>query len=236
LPRLILLTQKEFVETVAHPLRAAGAAVEPAYTVAELDAVLAPAGPETRLISFGAGVIVPEALLKRLSGPAYNFHPGPPAYPGIYPSVFALYDGAATFGVTVHEMAPAVDSGPIVALDSFPIPAAWDRLALDTAAFSIMMRQLHRLAPRLADTGQPIPRMAEAWTGRCRTRKDFEALCRLPDDATNAEFTRRYRAVGEGPEHALSITRFGRTFRLDSDRRGDIVRAGLPITHPEPPS
>ena len=58
-----------------------------------------------RLVSFCSSVIVPQVLLTKLPGPAYNFHPGPPEYPGRYPSVFALYDGAQHFGITVHEMA-----------------------------------------------------------------------------------------------------------------------------------
>src|SRR5688572_22055354 len=72
-------------------------------------ACAAPA-PGTRLLSFCSAVIVPGDLLAALPGPAYNFHPGPPERPGRYPSVFALYEGAQAFGVTVHEMIARVDS------------------------------------------------------------------------------------------------------------------------------
>ena len=52
-------------------------------------------------------------MLDAFAGPSYNFHPGPPNRPGRYPSVFALYDNARHFGITVHEMLPKVDSGAI---------------------------------------------------------------------------------------------------------------------------
>jgi methionyl-tRNA formyltransferase len=226
--RLILLTQREFADTIARPLaQTPGVSLQIAATLPELEAALAEGGENTRLISFGSGVIVPAAILNRLRGPAYNFHPGPPDYPGIFPSVFALYDGAQRFGVTLHEMVALVDSGPIVAVDTFDLVPSWDRLALDTATFTALLHLLKRVTPQLADVATPLPRITEAWRGIRRSRKDFDALCRLPQDTTAEEFARRYRAVGEGPEHALNFTRFGRTFRLES-RGQAVVRGGQP--------
>src|SRR5690606_34536652 len=41
------------------------------------------------------------------------------------------------------------------------------------------------------------------------------------------ELTRRYRAVGGGPHHALRISLFGHTHKLDNHRHGEtVVRAG----------
>ena len=125
--RLILLSQKDFFAAITQAFRGLtppgdvprdvprDVDLALVVTLSELEDALANSSKTTRLISFGSGVIVPAAVLARLSGTAYNFHPGPPAYPGIFPSVFALYDGATRFGVTLHEMKPEVDSGPIVA-------------------------------------------------------------------------------------------------------------------------
>lgn len=229
--RLILLTQREFVGSLAPCLQAwpPGVNLQIAVTLADLEAVLDQDSNVTRLISFGSGVIVPVPILNRLSGPAYNFHPGPPDYPGLFPSVFALYDGAQRFGVTLHEMAAKVDSGPIVAVETFAVTPVWDRLALDTVTFTAMVKMLERFAPQLADVTRPLAPIAVTWSGKRRTRKDFNALCQLPDDTTAEEFTQRYRAIGEGPEHALTLTRFGRTFRLQSPGQ-EVVRAGKPVT------
>jgi len=225
--RLILLTQQEFADLVARPLRAATPArrLDIATTLTELESALVASG-RVRLISFGGSVIVPAALLARCEGGAYNFHPGPPEYPGIFPSVFALYDNAAIFGVTLHEMTVKVDSGPIVEVARFPIAKEWNRLQLDSAAFSALLGMLAHSAAELADVAKPLSHAHETWGVPYRTRHDFEALCRLPEDATAAEFTRRYRAIGEGPEHAITVTRFGRTFKLEPQRTGTVVRGG----------
>lgn len=226
--RLILLTEQAFFEPLGQPLRAASPKLEIvlARTLAELE--VAATSTPLRILSVGSDVIVPPRILGQLATPAYNIHPGPPNYPGIFPSVFALYDGAATFAVTLHEMAAAVDSGSIVAVDEFAIEPGWNRLALDTVTFGVLLKMIQRLAPQLADVTKPLPHTAQTWSGVKRTRKDFDALCQLPEDATPEEFARRYRAVGEGPDHALSLTRFGRTFHLKSETRGPIVRGGQP--------
>ena len=228
---LIFLTQGEFAVRIASVFRSAAPAVTLAVaeTLPELEAALRGGPQSARVIAFGSGVIVPERVLERLPGPAYNFHPGPPAYRGIYPSVFALYDGAREFGVTLHEIAPEIDRGAIVAVDRFAVDPAWDRLALDTAAFTGLLRMLERLAVRLADPAIPLTHITEEWSVPRHTRKEFESLCRLPENATAEEFARRYRAVGEGPEHALTIDRFGRTFRLEGNKGGDVVRGGQPV-------
>jgi methionyl-tRNA formyltransferase len=229
LARLILLTDYGFAEVIANPLRAVAPKIDLRTVTNRAELEMALDGPgAARLVSFGSGVIVPAALLARATAGAYNFHPGPPAYPGIFPSVFALYDGARSFGVTLHEMAARVDSGPIIAVDEFDVPNTWDRLALDTASFNALMGQFVRMAPHLTNLAQPLLRTQLTWGTQHRTRKDFEALCRLPDNATAEEFSRRYRAVGEGPDHALTFTRFGRTFRLESAPAANVVRGGQP--------
>ncbi len=180
-----------------------------------------------RLLICGSETIVSPEILDAFPGPSYNIHPGPPEYPGRYPSVFALYDGAAEFGTTVHEVTARVDAGPIVAVDRFPIPATADRAALEKLSFASVLRLIADLCPRLVAPA-PMPRADAAWSGRPRRQAEFDALCRLPDDIGEAEFARRYRAVGEGPDHALEFTRFGHRFRLDNRRCGPVTVGGCP--------
>ena len=225
--RIVLLTQAECVSAVVPRLSASRAQVEVALTRAELDAALARGTANLRLISFGSGVIVPEAILKALPGPAYNVHPGPPEYPGLFPSVYALYDGAKSFGVTLHEMVAEIDAGPVVSINRFPIPANCDRAQLDALAFPEMLKLLQRFAAYLGDVKTAFPSDANQWRGARRTRADFAAMCQLPENVDGDEFARRLRAVGEGPEHALTITRFGRAFWLASEAR-PVTRGGQP--------
>jgi methionyl-tRNA formyltransferase len=228
---LILMTQREFEEPLTEALRRAapGLALSFAWTLADLEAELANDPDGSRILSVGSNVIVPRRVLAALGSPAYNLHPGPPNYPGIFPSVFALYEGAPEFGVTLHEMAPAVDSGAICMVERFPIDPRWDRLALDTHTLVVLMHVLERAAPLLANVHTPLRYSGEVWSGHRRTRKHFDALCHLPEDFTAMELARRLRAVGEGPDHCLTTTRDGQVLRLDTGRRGMVVRAGQPV-------
>lgn len=229
--RLILMTQPEFVEPLADTLRTAAPKVALTFvgSLAELDAALAEDRDASRILSIGSGVVVPRRILQSLSSPAYNLHPGPPNYPGIFPSVFALYEGAREFGVTLHEMAPVVDTGAISCVERFPIDPGWDRLALDTHTLVVLMHVLKVMAPHLADVRVPLRYSGDVWSGRQRTRKDFDALCRLPEGYSTDELARRLRAVGEGPDHCLTTVRSGETVRIDTGRRGVVVRAGQPV-------
>jgi methionyl-tRNA formyltransferase len=229
--RLILMTQREFEEPLSDVLRRAapGIALSFAWSLADLEAELAHDPHGSRLLSIGSTVIIPRRVLSILTSPAYNLHPGPPNYPGIFPSVFALYEGAREFAVTLHEMAPVVDSGAICMVERFKIDPSWDRLALDTHTFVVLMHVIERAAPLLANVHAPLPYSGDVWSGRRRTRKHFDALCRLPENFTAIELAQRLRAVGEGPDHCLTTTRNGETFRLDTGRRGVVMRAGQPV-------
>jgi methionyl-tRNA formyltransferase len=228
---LILLTDHAFSADLQARLAAAAGptAVRALTTLAALREATARDSGRTRLVCAGSGVIVPPDVLQALAGPAYNFHPGPPEYRGLFPSVFALYDGARAFGVTCHEMTAEIDGGPIVAVERFAIPPDADRAALDALTYRQLCALLGALAPALADVTRPLPRSTAAWSGPVRRRADVEALCRLPPNVNPAEFARRHRALGEGPHHALSIELFGQRFALDNPRGPAATRGGREI-------
>jgi len=149
-----------------------------------------------RLIAFLTSVIVPASLLSRLNGPAYNFHPGPPEYPGSYTAGFAVYEGARTFGVTLHEMAETIDSGPIVEVRRFEVPEGTKFQDLEMTAFKCVLQMFADYAQHMATSDEALPSGVEPWTGRVRTRKEAEALKEIKSDLTEEEIVRRYRAFG----------------------------------------
>jgi len=107
-----------------------------------------------------------------------------------------------------------VDEGAIVGIDTFDMPAGIDRQTLDALALASAMRLVAHLAEELADIPTPLRPLPVAWSGRRRTAKDFAALCEIPPDISADDFAHRYRAVGEGPDHALTVVLHGRRFRL----------------------
>jgi len=199
-------------------------------TAEELAAATQNPSDDLRLIAFCTDVIVPKAVLDRLPGPAYNVHPGPPQIRGVYPSVFALYQGITRFGATLHELAEEVDSGPIVAVDYQDLPDGLDRLKTEMIAREMVVSLLVRMAPELLSSDTPLPHIDEHWSGPAWSKRDFDDLCRLPDDIKQDEYERRYNAVGEGPDHALYIERHGRRFALVPPAFvGPIVKGGRQV-------
>ncbi len=170
--------------------------VIPAVDRNALDRALEKVNSGTRLISFCTSVIVPKAYLGAIPCGAYNFHPGPPSYPGRYPSIFALYEEARNFGVTVHVMAERVDEGPIIAAEWFTVPDRCDLETLDTMAFKELVSLFKRLARRLASDSTPLKTKFIKWSGTKRAKADCESLCRIDSSTPPAEAEKIIRVCG----------------------------------------
>ncbi|MCB2108921.1 MAG: hypothetical protein KDE14_14525, partial [Rhodobacteraceae bacterium] len=161
-----------------------------------LNALIPSLETHTRLISFCSSVIVPAEVLARFGSGTYNFHPGPPEYPGRYPSVFAIYNGAERFGVTVHEMTAAVDAGPIITADWFNLAENCELEQVEEQAYSSLIRIYTRLAPLLVRLDRRLTRMPYRWSGRKTKKSDVEALCCITPGMSADEMERRRRACG----------------------------------------
>jgi methionyl-tRNA formyltransferase len=143
----------------------------------ELDAVPPELLARARLIGFVTPVLVPARILASLGYGAYNFHPGPPEYPGWMPSHFAIHDRASCFGATAHIMAARVDAGPIVGVERFAVPPHASVQALEELAYLHLARLLWKLAAGLATQSEPLGQLAVHWSGRKTTRRMYEAMC-----------------------------------------------------------
>lgn len=56
---------------------------------------------------------------------SYNLHPGPlPHYAGLNPVSWAIYHGETEYGVTLHQMVPQIDAGPVTYAARFPLSDA----------------------------------------------------------------------------------------------------------------
>jgi methionyl-tRNA formyltransferase len=186
-----------------------------AVSIEDLNAIGPEVLREARLVAFTSGVIVPRPLLAALGHGAYNFHPGPPEYPGWAPAHFALYEGARRFGATAHVMTKRVDSGPIVGVESFDIPEGANVRDLEQIAFVRLAYLFWRLSPSIACESGPLPTLPVAWTGTKSTRRMYEKLCDIPSDIEPTELARRIRAFNDDFRAIpLTVTLHGIRFRL----------------------
>ncbi len=165
-----------------------------AVTAEELAAIEPEVLHDARLLAFTTSVIVPESILAALGHGAYNFHPGPPQYPGWAPAHFALYDGARTFGAVAHVMAARVDSGPIVGVESFIIPDKISVRGLEQIAYVRLAHLFWRMSRDLACDPSPLAELPIAWCGIKSTRQMYREMCELPAGINAGELARRIRA------------------------------------------
>ena len=217
LTTLLLLTRQEEFPYLRDWLakEAGGVQIVWTPTVAALDALADDVLRNARLIAFLTGVVVPRRILERLGHGAYNFHPGSPAYPGSAPATFAIYDGAAAFGVTLHEMEERVDAGPIVGFELFAMPPGIGLHELEQRAYVALVRLFRANANLLAGRPQPLRPLKVAWGPRKSSRRDFARLCDISSDIGQAELARRLRALGQGDGRVCpTVTLHGYRFRL----------------------
>jgi methionyl-tRNA formyltransferase len=156
--------------------------VIPASSFAELAALSSDVLRRARLIAFATPLIVPETILTRLGYGAFNFHPGPPAYPGWAPAHFALYNRETEFGVTAHVMIEQVDAGPIIDVALFPIPAKISVLSLEGLAYAHLAQLFWRLAKTLATDPAPPRTLPLKWGSKKYSRRDYRAICDIALD------------------------------------------------------
>jgi len=193
---IVLLTRKE----IALPLAAALMGIRPslnvinAETLTDLNALRQRLLRHARLIGFATPVIVPPRVLGALGFGAYNFHPGPPSYPGWAPYCFAVYEQAKQYGVTAHAMSEEIDTGPIIGTKYFPLRPGTTAKELNRLALVSMTMLFRRLAFMLATCKVDLPALAIEWGPRKTTRADLAEMCNVPVDASKEELNRRVAA------------------------------------------
>ncbi|MFT3909262.1 MAG: formyltransferase family protein [Ferruginibacter sp.] len=146
------------------------------------------------IISYLSQWIIPGKVLKKAKIAALNFHPGPPEYPGIGCTNFAIYDRADVFGVTCHHMEAKVDTGNIVAVKRFPVYEADTVYAITQRCYSEILNTFYEIFYTMMNGGS-LPVSNETWQRKPYLRKELNELCRLTPDMDINEIERRIKAT-----------------------------------------
>lgn len=171
--------------------------VTPVATLAELNALKPDLLARARLIAYVTGIIVPAKVLDQLGYGGYNFHPGPPNYPGWAPAHFAFYQRATEFGATAHVMVARVDEGPIVGAEMFPIPPDASVASLEGMTYARLSHLFWTLAQPLATRSEPLARLPIRWSGTKTTRRDYAAIRGIALNISRDELDRRIKAFND---------------------------------------
>ena len=102
---------------------------------------------------------------------ALNFHPGPPEYPGIGCTNFAVYDGANEFGITCHHMLSKVDTGDIIAVKRFPVFESDTVFTITQRCYSYIINLFYEIFYLLMN-GKALPVSEEQWKRKPYLRKE----------------------------------------------------------------
>jgi hypothetical protein len=172
--------------------------IKHAQTSDELELACISPAPEggRRLIAFSTSVIVSKTILNSLSMEAYNFHPGPPTYPGSHSASFAIYEGAKHFGGTVHVMEEKVDCGSIVIAEKLLVQKNIRFMELELKTYELLLKIFANLAPHFASSNDPLPVIDMQWSGHKHTNAEFEIMKLLEADMDEDEIRLRFRAFG----------------------------------------
>jgi methionyl-tRNA formyltransferase len=93
---------------------------------------------------------------------SFNLHPGPlPECAGLNAPSWAIYEGARTHRVTLHWMAAAIDTGPIVYSEQFPIEDTDTGVSLAVKCIRAGVPLVERLLHTAAFEPAAIPRVAQ---------------------------------------------------------------------------
>ena len=146
------------------------------------------------VVSYLSPWIIPEYLLNRASKASINFHPGPPEYPGIGCTNFAIYDKADAFGVTCHHMNLKVDTGRLIAIKRFPLYGTDTVFSLTQRCYGHILALFYEIMS-LVLNNKELPQLEDTWKRKPYTRKELNELCKITLDMPEEEIRRRVKAV-----------------------------------------
>jgi methionyl-tRNA formyltransferase len=146
------------------------------------------------IISYLSPWIVPKYLLDRARIASINFHPGPPEYPGIGCTNFAIYNNEPFYGVTCHHMDLKVDIGKIIAVRRFPLFKTDAVFSLTQRCYSYLLTLFYDIFSLIVEN-KTLPSSSELWKRKPYTRAELNDLCRIKPEMSNDEISRRIRAT-----------------------------------------
>jgi methionyl-tRNA formyltransferase len=146
----------------------------------------------------------------------FNFHPAPlPNFRGRRGYNYAILEGCAEYGASVHWVADGLDTGDIVEVRMLPIAPEETAVSLEQKTMKLLLDMFRDFIHRALAGGQ-IPRTPQG-PGRSATKQQMrEQACIGPDD--DAELiARKVRAFWYPPCSGATIELGGRRYTLVDD-------------------
>ena len=127
------------------------------------------------LISFLNRLYINSNTRKKIKINSFNFHPGPPEYPGYGCYNFALLDKANSYGSTIHIMNNKFDNGEILNIKRFKI--SYKKINLDKL-IAMTHKNIIKQAKKFINDilrGKLRVNNIYKWKKKAYTKKKFES-------------------------------------------------------------
>ncbi|MGN6294483.1 MAG: formyltransferase family protein [Chitinophagaceae bacterium] len=156
------------------------------------------------VISYLAQWVIPQALLDNAAMAAINFHPGPPSYPGIGCTNFAIYNDEKEYGITCHHMLAKVDTGEIIEVRRFPVHPIDTVYSVTQRCYIEILYGFYSIMTGLLKE-KKFPLSTEKWTRKPYTRKELNELCLAMPEMGSEEIQKRLKATTFGDRIWLQV-------------------------------
>jgi methionyl-tRNA formyltransferase len=146
------------------------------------------------IFSYISPWIIPNSLLKRAEKGAINWHPGPPEYPGIGCTNFAIYNNEKHFGITCHYMLDKVDTGKIIEVKRFAVLENDTVFSITQKCYALIINSFYRILENISND-LALPETDENWKRKPFTRKELDELSEIKPDMSIDEIEKRIKAT-----------------------------------------
>lgn len=146
------------------------------------------------IFSYLSPWIIPKHLLNQAEKGSINWHPGPPEYPGIGCTNFAIYNQEKIFGITCHHMKAKVDTGNIIEVRRFNILEKDTVFSITQKCYSKILNSYYDILEKIY-LNMELPISNENWKRKPYTRKELNALCEIKADMDLDEVKNRIKAT-----------------------------------------
>jgi UDP-4-amino-4-deoxy-L-arabinose formyltransferase/UDP-glucuronic acid dehydrogenase (UDP-4-keto-hexauronic acid decarboxylating) len=176
---------------------------------------------------------------------SFNVHPGPlPAYAGLHPVSWAIYNGERSHGIALHHMEAQVCAGDIVYQETFPIADVDTGLTVSSRCARTGVQLVVRLLGALELDPASVPRAAQDLTARTWFGASVPRGGRLEWDASAAMIVDFVRACDYYPlpspwdlpsamlaGHAVGVAKAARTYMVTHEPPGTVRADGGSNVH-----
>ncbi len=166
------------------------------------------------LISFLNTIFITKNVRKKIRIDSFNFHPGPPEYPGFGCYNFALLDKVKFYGSTIHIINDKFDNGKIIDFHKFNI--IYKRVNLEkliNLTHKNITKQAKKFIQDLLNKKFKIQKKIK-WKRKAFTKKEFERAREIKLYDTRKDVLKKIKAFSYKNYDSVYIKYKGFKFEL----------------------